>query len=85
MKKQSHRVKFLSAAILIAGFFVVKGVYAVELVDAANCAYTGNSSDYCNASDGTHNLKVTNCRPGETSCGYNPPTTPQPPVPELEP
>jgi hypothetical protein len=85
MKKQSHRVKFLSAAILIVGFFVVKGVYANELVPAANCTFTGNSSDYCNASDGTHNLKVINCRPGETDCGYNPPTTPQPPTPELEP
>ncbi len=47
-----------------------------EPVDATNCTYTGNSSDYCNASDGTHNLKVQNCKPGSTDCAYDPPAAP---------
>lgn len=37
---------------------------------ATNCSYTGNSADYCYASDGSNNLKVINCRPGSTSCYY---------------
>jgi hypothetical protein len=37
---------------------------------ATNCAFTGNSSDYCNASNGQQNLRVINCKPGETSCYY---------------
>lgn len=38
--------------------------------DATNCTYTGNYSDYCNASDGTNNLKVLRCKPGSTDCAY---------------
>jgi hypothetical protein len=44
------------------------GVSSME--EATNCQYTGNYSDYCYASDGTHNLKVLRCRPGTTSCSY---------------
>jgi hypothetical protein len=37
---------------------------------AANCKYTGNSSDYCYASNGQNNLKVLKCRPGSGTCNY---------------
>lgn len=77
--------KFPQMALLLGLFvlsaFYYKSIYAnrasslvLELDSggtATNCAYTGNSSDYCNASDGTHNLKVINCRPGSTSCYYD--------------
>lgn len=43
---------------------------------ANNCTFTGNSNDYCNASDGTSNLRVQNCKPGATDCGYDSPTVP---------
>lgn len=51
---------------------VSMGVYA-QSETATNCYYTGNSSDYCYASDGTHNLKVINCTPGSTECYYDKP------------
>ncbi len=37
---------------------------------ANNCRFTGNSSDYCYASNGTNNLKVLKCVPGTTDCNY---------------
>ncbi len=46
---------------------------------AANCKHTGNPHDYCYASDGTHNLKVVKCRPGDGDCFYDEPTPPPPP------
>jgi hypothetical protein len=46
-------------------------VHAQVEHEATNCTFTGNSSDYCNASDGTNNLKVINCTPGTTDCFYD--------------
>ena len=60
---------FFSLAI-VATIAVVR-VHAQVEHEATNCTYTGNSSDYCNASDGTNNVKVINCAPGSTDCYYN--------------
>lgn len=74
--KKSHAKGILAAAIFTMGLFVFKTATAEEVeiavVPAANCAYTGNSSDQCYASDGKNNYIVTNCKPGSTSCGFNP-------------
>lgn len=57
-----------------ASFLIGQEIYSqntpIKNGEATNCTYTGNPSDYCNASNGTNNLKVINCRPGETSCQY---------------
>ena len=75
--KKSHARKFLAVALLAVGFITYRASAQDTdleegeiIVPAANCHYTGNSSDECYASDGTRNLIVTNCRPGSTTCGY---------------
>jgi len=74
--KKSHAKSILAAAILTMGVFFFKAATAEEveiaIVPATNCTYTGNSSDQCYASDGKNNYIVSNCRPGSTSCGFNP-------------
>jgi hypothetical protein len=83
MKSPKFSQWALMLVLFVASTFYYKNIYgnrvsallSADTSDsdgtATNCTYTGNSSDYCNASDGTHNLKVTNCRPGSTSCGYD--------------
>lgn len=79
MKKQ----KFLQFVGVLV-FFVLGSFYYVSSYanqgtavvldtggEAKNCQYTGNSSDYCYASDGSNNLKVLRCKPGTTSCYYD--------------
>lgn len=73
--RKSHARQLLAIAALAMGFFFVSNSFAQvaavgKVVPAPNCAYTGNSADVCYASDGTNNLKITHCKPGETSCGY---------------
>lgn len=72
--KKSHARKFLAVALLAVGFIATAQDTDIEegeiIVPAANCYYTGNSSDICYASDGTRNLRVSNCKPGSTTCGY---------------
>lgn len=80
MKKQKVLQFAMMLVLFFLGIFYYVTIYASRsgtfsvMLDtggtATNCTYTGNSSDYCNASDGTHNLKVLNCRPGTTSCYY---------------
>lgn len=73
-RKTNFKIAFVAAVLTTCSFVYSDKVFALaEDPEAANCAYTGNSSDYCNASDGTHNLKVQNCAPGSTSCSYTPP------------
>lgn len=38
--------------------------------EATNCKHTGNSSDFCYASNGSSNVKVLECKPGTTDCNY---------------
>lgn len=58
---------FVASLVSAANFgFAIEKEY-----EATNCTYTGNSSDYCNASSGTQNVKVLNCRPGSTDCSYS--------------
>lgn len=61
------KVKILATAftILCSGL-----LYPQLRHEADNCTYTGNSADYCYASNGQNNLKVINCAPGSTSCYY---------------
>lgn len=71
MRKESK--VFLFFAVLGVGLFIgAKGfAFNQELREkAANCSYTGSMNTYCNASDGTHNLKILRCAPGEGSCYY---------------
>ena len=75
--KKSHAKGIIAMAIFTMGIFVFNSANAtdeelVAIVPATNCAYTGNSGDQCYASDGQNNYIVTNCRPGSTSCGFNP-------------
>jgi hypothetical protein len=74
--KKSHANSFFALALFVMGIFVFKTATAneieVAIIPATNCAYTGSSSDECYASDGKNNYIVSNCRPGSTSCGFNP-------------
>lgn len=73
--KKSHATSILAMALFTMGIFVFKSATAnaeVAIIPATNCAYTGNSSDECYASDGKNNYIVSNCKPGSTSCGFNP-------------
>jgi len=60
--------KLFLVATAVLGFSVI-ALADVEV--ATNCTFTGNSGDQCYASDGTHNYRVLECKPGETDCGYN--------------
>jgi hypothetical protein len=62
------KICLAALAVVTISAVVYANVGASE--EATNCTYTGNSSDYCNASDGTRNLKVQNCKPGSTDCSY---------------
>ena len=62
--------------ILILSAFVL-GLSALNVAtanetehEATNCKHTGNSDDYCNASSGTQNVKIMECKPGATGCYY---------------
>ena len=59
--------KLFLVAIAVIGFAVIAHASAEEATD---CAYTGNSSDYCYASSNDHNYKVPYCQPGTTDCYY---------------
>jgi len=70
MKRTTLKI-MLSCALLGASLLIQKSVYAD--VQAPNCTYTGEDTDYCYTSDGTHNIKVLDCAPGSTDCSYTPP------------
>lgn len=72
MRKINLLKTFSFTMILGTSFLMVQEIYSQNrsLQPAPNCTYTGNPSDYCYASDGTNNLRVTNCRPGSTACYY---------------
>ena len=80
MKKTSILKTMLLASLFVAGAALYENASAQTSTlggnTADNCAFTGNSSDHCNASDGTNNLRILKCAPGETSCGYDSPTGP---------
>jgi hypothetical protein len=69
MKRKTIIRTILFSALLTVGALIYKNASAQT--EAANCAFTGSSSDHCNASDGKRNLKVLNCSPGETSCSFD--------------
>lgn len=80
MKSPKFRQGALMLVLLVSGAFYYMNTYgnrmsALFAADtdgtANNCTYTGNSSDYCYASDGSHNLRVLRCVPGSTSCYYD--------------
>jgi hypothetical protein len=68
MKKTLLLVSLFTLSISLSVFAVVG-----DSETASNCHFTGNSSDYCYASDGQHNLKVLKCVPGTTDCAYDKP------------
>ena len=79
MKKTSILKTMLLASLCVAGAALYESASAQSSTlgnTADNCNFTGNNSDFCNGSDGTHNLKILQCAPGATSCQYDPPTGP---------
>ncbi len=63
--------KFLVLSAIVLGLSALNVAIAkVTEHEATNCKHTGNSSDYCNASSGTQNVRVLECKPGATDCNY---------------
>lgn len=66
-------IKKTKVAIILIALSATSLIFAQithEGTPATNCKYTGNSADYCYASNGQQNLKIINCKPGTTSCYY---------------
>ncbi|MDB9755416.1 hypothetical protein OAB20_03905 [Winogradskyella sp.] len=73
MKNFNFTKKLKVVALGVA--FLTSGLIFAQLTHegdntATNCTFTGNSADYCNASNGQQNLRIINCKPGSTSCYY---------------
>jgi hypothetical protein len=59
----------LSTIVLFA-ITISTALFASTQYEAANCEFTGISSDYCFASTGTKNVRVLECRPGTGECYF---------------
>jgi len=78
MKKNVFKTILFSILLGLCSFF--GNAYELFKVNdvANNCVHTGNPSDYCYASDGTHNIRILECKPGTRGvCNFDPP----PPAP----
>lgn len=82
MKKKHHLFKGGMLTFAVVGSLVYFGTAfartestSVTLdsgTEAANCGYTGNSSDHCSASDGSHNYQILQCAPSTSGgCYYD--------------
>lgn len=72
MENKRKITKLLGAASILGALLFSFNAFSLEQEhEAANCSFSGNGSDYCNASSGSQNVKVLECRPGTTDCNYD--------------